>query len=173
MFACDFILFTGSGNVKIFNNDWFPIPEVLVVLGIIALVSAAAVFIFYKHPKVRHLMASLAALLFVFMVYNQFALYLPDFNFGTYIVPKYIVFGIISAIITYLIFESRIFIYRVLYVIALMVLFANVLMSYKSTVETHEFLETHNTQKAVEEWRTICSRSCPRPRGRWLLCRFW
>lgn len=150
LISCDFILFTGSGNVEIFGNEYLPMPEIMLTLGVIFVVSAIVVFLFYKHPRVRHILASFAVLLFVYMLYQQFALYLPDFNFGTYIVPKYIILGIVFAAITFAVFEQDKFIYRVLYVIAVIVLFFNILFSYKSATETHEFLETYNTQKIAE-----------------------
>lgn len=143
----DLILFAGSGNLKVFNESIIPIPEVLLISAVLVLIIGACVGLIWKWRVLKHILASVFTILFVYMIYNQFSQYISVLYIGSYILPKYMLFGIVWAVLTYIVFQQRRLLYRVLYVLAFGVIFINIYTSYMMQLNKHEFVETHNTQK--------------------------
>ena len=143
----DFMLFASSGNVKTFENSIFPTQEVMIILGGIIIYSAASILCCYKYRKLKHIVVAFYSLFFVYMIFKQFSQYYNSVNIGTHVIPIYIVLGIAFAVISFFVFEQSKQMYRILYVVAVGVLFLHIYISYMHNTETHEFVEAFNIQK--------------------------
>ncbi len=143
----DFMLFASSGNVMTFGNSIFPTKEVMIIICGIILYSVACIIGFYKCRRIKHIIVSFYALFFIYMIFKQFSQYYNYVNIGTYVVPIYTVIGIAFAVTTFFVFEQGRQIYRILYIVAIAVLFLHIYISYLSSTETHEYIEAFNIQK--------------------------
>ena len=150
LLMAEFLLFAGSGSVKVFGDSIFPVPEICIILGGILLINTVLVLIVCKFRLLKHILNSFYALLFVYLIFKQFSQYYHYVNIGSYVVPMYILFGIATAVFTFIIFEQNRPLYRILYVTAAGILFLHVYMSYKGSEETHEFVESFNMQQSSD-----------------------
>lgn len=144
LFMADFILFAGSGSVKVFGDSIFPTPEISIVLCGIVLFLTLSVLIVCVFRKLKHILISIYALLFIYVIFQQFSQYYHHINIGTYVLPVYTILGIAIAGITFAIFEQNKLLYRILYVLAAGILFFNVYITYNKSEETHEFVESYS-----------------------------
>lgn len=151
----DFMLFAGSGNIQVFDNPYFPSAEVSLVLAGIGGVSALLIVALHQYRKVKHLLVAGMALLFVSVVFIQFNQYLYNIAVGQYLIPLYIVLGALSAGLSFVVFEYKRTIYRLLAVVAVAVLFFHVYIAYIGGGKSHEFVESYNVQKPSEQKRKL------------------
>lgn len=150
LFMADFILFAGSGSVQVFVNSIFPTAEITIVLLGIILFATICIMIVFKFRRVKHILVSCFSLLFIYIIFKQFSQYYHYVNIGTHVVPVYTVLGIAIACMTFALFEQEKLLYRILYVVAIGVLFLNVYISFIGSEETHEFVESYNMQQESE-----------------------
>lgn len=147
LLMADFILFAGSGSVRVFNNSILPMPEIMITMTGIFLFCTISILLVSKFRKIKHIAVSCFALLFVYIIFRQFSQYYHSINIGSYIVPMYIVLGFALAFITFVVFENKKIIYRLLYVMASGILFTLIYTSFMNNEETHEFIESYNMQQ--------------------------
>lgn len=146
--ATDFILFAGSGNLKVFDKSFFPVPEVSLALFNIAVLVSLPVYFLHKYRMLRYAVAALSSLGFVLVLFNQFAQVSQNINIGNSVVPLYIVLGLVFCGLTFAVLAQDKLIYKVLSVCLVALLFFNVCRAYMHPVNTeYEYLESHNTQK--------------------------
>lgn len=148
--AVDLILFAGSGNLQVFDGSMFPVGEVSVILGGIALFSIIAVVPFHiarVQRMAKHISAALITVLIVYVVFRQFFQYYQQYAVGTYMVPLSVFVAFFLGGVAFAFFEQDKPLYRILFVVAVGVLFLNVYTTYHNNPEHHEFIETRNKQK--------------------------
>ncbi|MCQ2735045.1 MAG: hypothetical protein MJ212_03750 [Alphaproteobacteria bacterium] len=146
--ATDFILFAGSGNLKVFNNSIFPIPEVSLVLLFLAVIVSLLVYFLHKYRTLRYIVAALFSLGFILILFNQFSQAVQNINIGNNVIPLYIVLGFVFCGITFAVLAQNRLIYKILSVFLIVIMFFNVYWEYMHTTNTeYEYLESHNTQK--------------------------
>lgn len=149
LLMADFLVFAGSGNIRIFENSVFPSAGISLALGGILLFSAACAGVLYKCKHIRHILLSAFSLFFVYIVYRQFSQYYEHISIGSMVVPVYVIFGMLFAAMVFIIFEQKKVLYRVLLVTAAGVFFARTYISYMNAGETHEFVESFDTQRVT------------------------
>ena len=143
----DFMLFASSGNVMAFKDSIFPSKEIVIILIGIILFSSLIVISFYKYKRIKHLLSSFFSLFFVYMIFQQFSQYYNYINIGSYVIPVYMFIGILFAVLSFFVFEQKKQIYKILYVVAVGVMFLHIYISYLNNYETHEYIEAFNSQK--------------------------
>ena len=146
LLVSDFMLFAGSGNVKVFEGGILPQPEILIVISGLVLFSVGIIWLLIKRKRLKNIILSLFVLFFIYIIYQQFSQYHNRINIGIYLVPAYLILGIIFAVITYAFFENERPIYKVLYVVAAGVIFGHIYISYMNDNEPYDFIESYNTQ---------------------------
>ena len=149
LIATDFILFSGSGNIKVFDGSVFPIPEVSWILLGIAIFVCAIVYIVNKIPMLKYFVVALFSLGFVYILFKQFYQISQKINLGGNEIPLYIIIGIIISVLVFIVLAQDQILYKIMAVITVAVMFAHVYMSYMHPDGTsYDYMETHNTQKA-------------------------
>ncbi len=151
LLATDFILFAGSGNIEVFHNSIWPIPEVSLIIIGFAAVAAVLVFLLRRKPRLRSLLAAVVAWGFVYALFQQFSQILPTVTLGAFVAPTHFLIGLIAAAVTYTVLSHEKLLYKVLFVIATVMLFLHVYINYMRHTEPHEFIESHNTQKTTND----------------------
>ena len=151
LIATDFILFAGSGNIKIFDNSIFPIPEVLWILLGIALFTCVLVYIFNKNRIMKYLLAALISLFFIYILFRQFAQTSQNLTIGNNEIPLSIIVGCIISGLTFVVLIQDKILYKVLSVVTVFIIFLHIYISYISPRDdiSYDFVESHNTQKDV------------------------
>ncbi|MBR1600762.1 MAG: hypothetical protein IJ677_04210, partial [Alphaproteobacteria bacterium] len=142
----DFMLFASSGNVMAFKDSIFPSKEIVIILIGIILFSSLIVISFYKYKRIKHLLSSFFSLFFVYMIFQQFSQYYNYINIGSYVIPVYMFIGILFAVLSFFVFEQKKQIYKILYVVAVGVMFLHIYISNLNNYETHEYKEAINSQ---------------------------
>ncbi len=145
--AIDFILFAGSGDLQIVSSHYKPIAEVAIILGGIFAVAVLLVVPFHSRRNGKYVVASVVSALFVYIVFSQFFLYRQGISLGGSLVPISIVIALLFGGLTFIVFKQKRVFFKVLYVIAFAVMFANVYAAYSGTAENKEFEETYNIQQ--------------------------
>lgn len=152
LYFVDFILFAGSGNLEVFKNSVFPVPEVSVILLIIPIFIVLLITPFHSQKPIKYAVASVLTFCCIYILFRQFFQYHQQFAIGAYMMPISVLVGIIISCVVFVVFQQDKLLYRVLLVVAAAVLFGNVYYTYCSkNSENHGFEETYNTQTAVEE----------------------
>lgn len=146
----DFILFAGSGNIKVFDSGILPRTEILIIISGLLLFSIGIIWLLINRKKLKNIVLSLFVLFFVYIIYQQFSQYYYRINIGIYIVPVYLLLGIIFAVVTYVLFENEKPIYKILYVVAAGVVFGHIYISYMSDNDPYDFIESYNTQHSSD-----------------------
>ncbi len=145
--AIDFILFAGSGDLQIVSSHYKPITEVVIILGGILAVAALVVLPFHSRRTGKYVVASIVSVLFVYIIFSQFFLYRQGLSVGGGLVPISIIIALLFGGLTFVVFKQKRVFFKVLYVIAFAVMFANVYAAYSGTAENKEFEETYNIQQ--------------------------
>ena len=145
--AIDFILFAGSGDLQIVSSHFKPIAEVAIILGSIFAIAALLVLPFHRKRMGKYVVASLVSVLFVYIIFRQFFLYQQGISLGGSSVPISIIIALLAGAVTFAVFRQKRVFFKVLYVIAFAVMFANVYAAYSGTAENKEFEETYNIQQ--------------------------
>ena len=107
--AAELILFAGSGNLPVFDGSIFPVGEVSVILGWIALFALVVVVPFHlcKVQRIaKHISAALVTALVVYVVFRQFFQYYQQYAVGAYMVPLSVFVAFILGCITFAFFEQ-------------------------------------------------------------------
>ncbi len=145
--ATDFILFAGSGNIKVFDGSWLPIPEVLMAFGCFFAIMVIFGFLLSKQFEISGAWAGLVTFAFIYAVFKQFSQIQQHITIGTTDVPTSMLLGIVCGAIVFIVFaQDRVF-YKLLLLTATLVMFGNVYVSYMRNMEPHEFVESFNNQK--------------------------
>lgn len=145
--AIDFILFAGSGDLQIVSSHYKPIAEVAIILCGIFAVAALLIVPFHSRRNGKYTVAAIVSALFVYIVFSQFFLYRQGISFGGGLVPISIIIALLFGGLTFVVFKQKRVFFKVLYVIAFAVMFANVYAAYSGTAENKEFEETYNIQQ--------------------------
>ena len=148
--AAEVILFAGSGNLPVFDGSIFPVGEVSVILGYIILFATAVTVPFHlcKVQRIaKHIAAALVTILVVYIVFRQFFLYYQQYAVGAYMVPLSVFVAIFLGGVSFAFFEQDKPLYRILFVVAIGVLFLNIYTTYHGKSYDQEFVEMRNKQK--------------------------
>lgn len=149
LLSIDFILFSGSGNIELFRDSIFPIPEVsLILLGFLVF-SSLIVYLVHFNNILKNCVASLVTFALVFVLYRQFSTIQQILSIGTTSVPVHTVIGLIFALICYCIFYYGNLFARFLFMVASGILFFHIYSSYIGQPNSPEFLETYRSDKQV------------------------
>lgn len=150
LIATDFILFAGSGNIRVFDDSIFPVPEVSWILIGIAVFVCLLVYLVNKVRMLKYFLAALISLGFVYLLFKQFAQISQKINIGDNEIPIYIILGVILSGLTFVALAQDKILYKCLSVITVAVLFFHVYISYMNLTDiTYDFKEIHNTQQQV------------------------
>ncbi len=144
--AIDFVLFAGSGNIEIFKDSFFPIPEVMLNLGIFFLVISLIVAIFHKSVNIKAGIASAFAFFFVFVIYKQFSQLNQSINAGDNSLPISIIIGIIFAFIAFGVYSKPKTIYKIFLTLTPIILFFNICSSLDKQ-DKNEFITINNAEQ--------------------------
>lgn len=153
LIATDFILFAGSGNIEIFDNSIFPIPEVSWILLGIAIFTCILVYIFNKNRLMKYLLAALISLFYIYILFRQFAQISQNVTIGNIEFPLPIVIGCIVSGLTFVVLLQDKILYKVLSVVTVVIMFLHISISYISQRKEiiYDFIESHNTEKDVTQ----------------------
>lgn len=147
LLVTDFILFAGSGNIEVFKHSLLPTPEIQLGILFFAVVVAFTVLLLHKYEVLKCAFASLIAFGFVYAIFTQFAQIQQNVVFGTLHISSYMLFGLLSAGITYIVFTQRLRLFKYLLTVAVVVLLVDVYVNYINRNTPHEFIESFNSQK--------------------------
>ncbi len=147
LFATDFILFAGSGNIEVFYRSLLPIPEVLFCILFFALIISGIVALLHRKAQLKYIFAAFMAFAFTYILFTQFSQMQQNITIGTVRIQTHYILGLILAAVVYAVYAQDKPIYKGLLTIASVILLANVYVSYMRQSEPQEFLESYNTQK--------------------------
>ncbi len=148
LIATDLILFAGSGNVRVFDNSIFPVPEVSWILFGIAIFVCLIVYLVNKIQILKYMIAALFSLGFIYILFKQFSQISQKISLGDNEVPLYIIIGIVLSGLIFVVLAQDKILYKVLSVIAAAVMFFHVYTAYMNPEGiSYDFMESHNTQK--------------------------
>ena len=150
LLSSDFILFSGSGNVEVFRNSIFPIPEVSFIILLFLVFSSLIVYFLRNFKIAKNIFASLISFGLVFVLYRQFSTIQQIMAIGDTRIPVYVALGLGFAIICYGILNYGNFFVRLLLLVAAGTLFVHVYIAYIGHHNQPEFLESYNSQKKGE-----------------------
>lgn len=157
LIAVDFILFAGSGNIQIFNNSIFPVPEVMFILGVLLVIVASLTLLVHKFVYLKSAIAAFFAFMFVFAVYKQFSQLNQSIGSGSGSISVSIVFGLVFAAVTFSVYSQNKIIYKIFLTLVPIILFFNVCSSFDRK-EINEFvttIEDNNTEAYGKDERLI------------------
>ena len=143
LIAVDFMLFAGSGNIRIFNNSIFPIPEVLLILGIFLLIISAIIALTHKYKEVKAGISAFITFMFVLAIYKQFSQLTKSVGVGNDSVSVSILIGGLFATLVFWIYAQPKILYKIFLTVASLVLFFNVSATLNKK-EVNEFITTVN-----------------------------
>ena len=147
LFATDFILFAGSGNIEVFQNSFIPTLEVMLGMAFFAVVLAIIITILHKHSALKYSFAAFIMFGFIYAVFTQFSQIQQSISLGYFNISAYIIIGCVFAGITYFIFAQKHIIFKYLLTISAVILFADIYIGYMHQDEPQEFIESYNSQK--------------------------
>lgn len=150
LLATDFILFSGSGNIEVFRNSVFPVPEVSVILFLLLVFSSLLVYFLRNLPTVKNALASLVSFGLVFVLYKQFSTIQQILSIGGTNIPVYFTIGIGFALISYGILNYGNFFVRLFLLVAVGTLFFHVYTAYIGQTGQPEFLESYRSDRTGE-----------------------
>ena len=151
LLAIDFILFAGSGDIQIVAENYRPMPEVGVVLAGILGVAALLILPFHKKRIIKYIIAALISVLFIYIIFSQFFLYQKGLSIGGGAISASVILALLLGGIGFSIFWQKRVFFKILYVIAFAVMFANVYSAYSGKAENKDYEETYNIQQASDE----------------------
>lgn len=151
LFASDFILFAGSGNLDVFNNSFFPVIEVVFIIVGFMVISLIISFALSKYVIAQGIYASLISFLFVYILFNQFSQINHYYYIGTISISLKIILSIVFAAITFLFIIHERKLYGVFLLVSVFMLFLHIYTSYMYKRNPMEFMETHNSQEQKNE----------------------
>lgn len=105
--AIDFVLFAGSGNIEIFKDSFFPIPEVMLNLTFLFIMISISVLAVHKFFYVKYAIASLFAFAFTVVIYKQFSQLNQSIDLGGNSMPISIIIGFIFAFIVCWVYTNQ------------------------------------------------------------------
>lgn len=155
LFASDFILFAGSGNLDVFNNSLIPVIEVIIIISGFMFISFVISFALSKYILAQGIYSSLIAFLFVYILFNQFSQINHYYYIGTISISLKIILSIIFAVITFLFINHEKKIYSLLLLVSVFVLFLHIYTSYMYKKNPIEFMETHNSMEEKDQQEEI------------------
>lgn len=141
LIAVDFMLFAGSGNIRIFNNSIFPIPEVFLILGLFLLIISAIMALTHKYREIKAGISAFITFIFVLVIYKQFSQLTQSVGVGNDSVSVSILIGGILAVLVFWIYAQPKILYKTFCTVASLVLFFNVCTSLNKK-EVSEFITT-------------------------------
>ena len=153
--ATDLILFAGSGNIKVFDNSVFPIPEVMMGFGCFFAVMTILVLLMHKQLGLKCAFAGLIAFAFVYVIFRQFSQIQQTIDFGDTSIQTSIIAGIAVGAIVFAVFAQERIFYKLLLLMASVVMFGKVYTTYMKNMEPHEFVESFNNQQADDSKRKL------------------
>ncbi len=145
LLATDFILFAGSGNLTVFNNSIFPIKEITIIIFGFLITTSLIVYIIRNHPLLKASLSSFITFAIIFMLYKQFSLFPKIFTLGATTVSSYIILGLASAGICFVIFYNKQKIWHIALLIMSFILFLHVCTAYYNKDNHEEFIESYNS----------------------------
>ena len=145
--AIDFILFAGSGNLRIISSYCLPIPEVGIVLGGILITASILILPFHQKRMIKYCIAAVISVLFVYIVFRQFFLYHQGLSLGKSSLSISLLIALLFGSITYAVFQQKRVFFKILYVIAFAVMLTNVYTAYREDAGDKDFEETYNAQQ--------------------------
>lgn len=148
--ATDLILFSGSGNIAVFRDSIFPIPEILFILLGFCLATGLIIYLLKGIPLLQNLLAAFITFSLVFVLYRQFSLIQQILEIGGTIIPSYMAFGIGLALICFGILSYGNVFIKILWLVAIGTLFVHVYSAYIGQHNQPEFIESYNSQKIGE-----------------------
>ena len=148
--ATDLILFSGSGNIAVFRDSIFPIPEILLILSGFCLATVLIIYLLRGIPFLQNLLAAFITFSLVFVLYRQFSLIQQILEIGGTIIPSYMAFGIGLALICFGILSYGNVFVKSLWLVAIGTLFIHVYSAYIGQHNQPEFIESYNSQKIGE-----------------------
>ena len=101
LFAADFILFAGSGNIEVFQNSFMPTSEVMLGMAFFAVILAIIITILHKHSALKYSFAALVMFGFIYAVFTQFSQIQQSIRISSFNISSYILIGCVFAGITY------------------------------------------------------------------------
>ena len=145
--STDFILFAGSGNVEVFRNSIFPIPEISIILLIFLICSSLIIFLLRNTVLFKNIFVSFITFGLVVIVYRQFSLIQQILPIEGTSIPVHLAIGLGFAIICYGIFTYGNDLAKLLWVIASGILFFHVYTAYQNPRHSVEFVESYNSEE--------------------------
>lgn len=143
LLAIDFVLFAGSGNIRIFNCSVFPIPEVLLVLLVFLVIVCAVIGISHKYLKIKAGTTAFFAFIFIFVIYKQFAQSQQNIGVGNEAFSVSILVGGVFAGFVFWLYSQPKMLYKILLTVASLLLFFNVCTALNKK-EVKEFISDYN-----------------------------
>lgn len=153
--ATDLILFAGSGNIKVFDGSIFPIPEVMMGFACFFAIATAILLLTHKQLGLKCTFAGLVAFAFVYAVFRQFSQIQQTIEFGDTSIQTSVIAGIAVGAIVFVIFAQDKIFYKLLLLMASIVMFSKVYISYMRNIEPHEFVESFNNQQVDNSKRKL------------------
>lgn len=142
--ATDLLLFAGSGNIVIFKNSIFPIPEIVLILGAFLVVITAILALCHKYKQAKSGVAAIFAFLFSFVAHNQFSQLNSSIGIGINSVSLSVIFGIILACGVFWVYYQKKILYKIFLTLMPVILFFNI-CSTLGNKEVNEFITTNDT----------------------------
>lgn len=145
LIAIDFVLFSGSGNISIFENSVFPIPEVSLILGVFFLIMAVIMVLLHKIPYAKAVFSTICAFIFIFVIYKQFSQLHQSIGFGNDAVSVSVFIGAIFSLCVFWVYAQPKILYKICLTIAPVVLFFNI-CSTLDEKDVSEFVVSTNSE---------------------------
>lgn len=146
LIAIDFMLFAGSGNIRIFNDSIFPIPEVLIILIILFMFVSGLICLLHKFKEAKAGVAAFFAFSTIFVIYKQFSQLTQSIGVGNDAVSVSVLIGGLFAVFVFLVYAQKKILYKIFLTTAVLVLFFNV-CSALNKKEVNEFI-TYNDENS-------------------------
>ncbi len=157
LMGSDLVLFAGSGNIAVFKNSIFPIPEILLIMGAFLLVISFIVFFARNCITYKALVAAFFTFLFVIAIHNQFAQLNSSIDVGINSISSSVAIALVLAAAVFWIYAKKNIIWKLFLTLMPMVLFFNI-CSTLINKDVSEFLtvtENENTNTADKNQRLI------------------
>lgn len=160
LLSINLILFTGSGNLNIFQQNIFIVPEVLSLFGFSFLVSACLMLIFSFSEKIQNIICVFFTYWFIVVLFNQFAQFDYQGFMGNYLNARagfqlpvtlfssshIIMAFVLSCLFAWFIFKAPIKVFGIYVMLFVFTLLGIVRSDYISTKKQHEFIELYQSR---------------------------
>lgn len=156
LMVIDLILFSGSGNLDIFQNSGFICAEIALLAGALLLFCALIMWIFSFSSKAHNLICGLFTFCFIVVIFNQFSQFDHTNFIGYYFanswgifVPKFFfanshvfVALVCSALVLWMLFKCRLRFFAFYVFMFLFILTGILYHEYLSKKNNHDFIDT-------------------------------